>query len=324
MKISIATPIICISLLFSKAADATTIYYYTPSSVGNIAGRVFHNQLTDFHQMGFNLSGQSDPIANSPISSWNLGSFTGATVPAPLASYQRGFDSYGGAAVSMYDASSEPIFGVMMNSWNFPYNPNSTLSGTYLQYRFTDGENLRPFSNGANSVLYYSHMLQIPQAYTQSAGRAYVIQGIQLIDNATNRYIWFGPLAFDTGFTGGSEGVELDPGTNAYMVGTHFGSGTQFMTRSNGSYSTTSQTWSGWRWYGYSLSYSQMAYVIQRVNQKISSTCSTCALFSTSPEAYRLGMFYVGGEVTRPEEGNISRNANMGFSSYGHWLYVTY
>lgn len=316
------------SLLLAAApsAQAGTTYYYTPQTVGNYAGRVFYDALTPINQMGFNLSGQSDG-ATGPVTGWNLGNFTGANSPNPVGNYQYGLSSYGGASVSMFDQGTEPVFGVMMNSWSFPYNPATELSGTYLQYRFCDAQNVRPFSYGPSSVLHYSHMLQVPQAYTQSGGRAYVIQGITFADNVSGMYFWFGPLAFDTGFTTGVEGIQLDLGTSAYIAGTYFGSNTAYMTRANSSFSTTNQTWQDWHWYGYSVNYSQMIRMITDINAQITATCQqgqTCRKFSLNPEDYQIGMLYVGGEVTRPIPTNTARHANMGYSTYGHWLYVTY
>lgn len=312
-------------MIFTSESKAATTYYYTPQPVSGVTGRVFYDQLTPIDDMGFNFSGQSDNQVSQPISGWNLGVFTGNMVPEPLLSYQQGSNNYGSTSVSINSSAEQnnsPIFGVMLNSYDYPYNFNLPLAGIYLQYIFSETRGVRPFSYGISSKLYYSQMLQVPQAYIRSKGQAQIDQGLTFVDSVSNMYFWFHPTVFSTDAP--VEKISLDVGTSAYMVQTFVGNNTSFITKSNGSYSTTRYPWSGWRWYGYSISYLQMKNVISQLNKKISEDCRTCKMFSVFPENYRIGMMYTGGEVTRPIANNLQRNANVGYSLYGQWLYVDY
>jgi hypothetical protein len=318
MKLKFAIILCVISLANgNNQAFAETVYYYTPKPIGNIMGRVVYNQVTPTHAMGFNLSSQNIQVL-TPMTGYNLGIFTGSNVPLPLDVYQIGMNNYGSTAESMYDTGSEPIFGVMLNSWDFCYDPRAPLAGTYLQYIFSDTDDYRPFSYGSKSVLYYSQMLQIPQAYAVDHGQAQITQGITFVDTVHQKYFWFHPMVFATNFSNvNHEKINYDGGTNAPMVETYFGPRTLYVTQSPSSYSSTNRTWSGWHWYGYSISYTQFKTVISAVNKMNQQ-------FSTNPEDYRIGMFYVGAEVTRPTADYKKRNANLAYSSYGQWLYVQY
>jgi hypothetical protein len=326
------------AFFLATTANAGTEYYYTPQAVGGISGKAFSGQNVEKTMM-FQLSSVQDVLPTGPISSavtnWNVGDFSGSATPAPFTNYQRGLSGYGGTSVAMFDqvqsnGSIEPVFSSMLNGWDFPYNKDLPLSGSYLTYWFSEnGQDMdqRPFRNGPSSTLYYSSSIQVPTAYVESGGQSQLAMGLTFVDRITGMYFWFMPAVFiTTPSYVVKEDTVVDPGTNAYMLGTYIGAGSSYLTPSVGSSTSTSSTWTGWRWYGYSISNTQMQAAINKINNEISKKCQipSCPLFSTDPANYRIGTMFTGSEVTRPELGNPGRRALIGFSSRGQWLYSTY
>jgi hypothetical protein len=322
-----------------------TVYFYTPSPINNISGRAYANEglgeppmpHAPYRHMYWSVWGQTNEAVSQPIRGWNLGDFTGAYVLGPLEDHQRGYNpaSYGGSAVSMHDSIENgikyPVFGAMINSWNYPQGIDKyNLMAANLAYKFDPTDNLRPFSYGATSKLNFSLMLQVPTAYAVGGARAHLGPSITLEDTSdpnTPKYFWIAINAFDTGKTAThTENVDWDVGTAAAVVGSFFGPGTRYSSTASSSHISTSTPWIGWRWYSFSIGIPQLKNIIADLNAKCTkwredNTRSDCSYFSTNPSDYKLGMLLLDAEIARP---NGQGNANMGFSTYGIWLFTEY
>jgi hypothetical protein len=340
--------------VFCAVANAAEDYHYTPGPVGGISGHAFVGTFT-YNNMEWNLSGVPASAISQSITGWNIGNFSGASVPSPLSQYQRGYTgAYGGHAVSAHDESdgavTTPVFSAMMNSWDLP--TGLPLAGSYLSYTFSPNT-VKPYARGANSSIVFGQQMQIPQVYVQGAGaRAYTGQGFTVVDPVTGRYFWFLPKIFDSVANSNFEGVAFDDGTAAY-VGTYFGTNRKYLTVSNGSSLSTSQAYSGWRWYGYEVSYAQMSTMLQDLNDWLTQHCdlpasssvhpklyssnvvvspvpggitgyNQCTPYPTLPEQMYVGTIYVYGEITLNNPKQQVEGANMGFSTKGHWFYTKY
>lgn len=326
----------------NSAAAKNVEWYLGRSPVGNISGRAFANPVGNSvlpHQkMYWAVWGATNSGVKQPITNWNLGDFTGARVPSPLSSYQVGYNPghYGGTAVEMHDELDGkivyPVYGAMMNTGDFPYHTDKYHNlETDLAYRFSPSKKepeskIYPFSHGPSSVLHFSFMLQIPTAYVENGATA--LLGPELtftdssyIDPVTKhpKYFWFPLNIFRSGTKYGDnlERVTWDIGTNAAIVGSYFGPNTKYCTTDKASNYSTGTPWKGWRWYGYSISYSQFQAAVNTLN-KYCTKNSKCHKFSTRPEDYNIGMALIDAEIHWPYPKSYG---NMGYSAYGFNLY---
>lgn len=336
-------------LILSATGHAGVNYYYTPSPIGSISGRVFADptQTLAYRTTTWTVY-NIQPLGGSlgtPITSWNLGDFTGSNVPAPLGNFQRGgpTTSYGGMSVEMHDFTDNvgvtgSMFGSMMNTFGQPYSASTNITGAILSYTFHPTlDNFRPFAQGANSVLRYSLFLQTPSVYVVGNARAHIGPSFTLEDTTTGQYFWFAPWAFNQGSgtsnTYSGENISWDSASRSAIIGTLFQPGTSYITTDSTSAQSTNMPWTGWRWFGYSVSIPQISKAINDLNNAIApgpqSLCKDvdrnqglCEPFSTNPANYKLGQILVDAEIARPT--GASDNGYMGFSTYGIWVYSTY
>ncbi|WP_152621998.1 hypothetical protein [Archangium violaceum] len=312
-------------------------YYYVSNldPIYGISGHAFANENLGLPPMPtgpantayWSVWGQTDAAVSQSIVGWNLGDFTGATVPGPLLNYQVGYDpaSYGGSAVEIHTetdgTTTYPVFGAMMNTWNYqrhidPYD----LAAAQVKYRWPPSEDKRPWAHGNTSVFHFSFQLQVPSVYVTPGARAYIGPVFTVDDmSQPGRYFWINLNVLDN--TGDPnhpgvtvESISWDLGTGTAQVGSYLGNGTQYVTKASSSYSSTTVPWTGWRWYGFSVSYAQLQQMINDVNQKFPDSN-----FSTNPGDYRIGMLMIDAEIAWP-----LGNAYLGYSTYGISAYSVY
>jgi hypothetical protein len=324
------------------ASPKNSEWYLGSSSVGNISGRAFadpvSNAVLPHQKMFWAVWGATNAGVKQPITDWNLGDFTGAKAPSPLSSYQVGYnpDHYGGTAVEMHDESDGnivyPVFGAMMNTGDFPYatdkyhNLEANLSYNFSPSNKEPESKIFPFSHGPSSVLHFSFMLQIPTAYVKNGAAAILGPELTFTDASYinpitkhPQYFWFPLNIFKSGTTNGinRESVTWDLGSNASIVGSYFGPNTKFCTTDKASSLSTGTPWRGWRWFGYSISYSQFQAAVKALN-KYCTDNRKCHKFSTRPEDYNVGMALIDAEINWPKPTSFG---NMGYSAYGFNLY---
>ncbi|WCM94162.1 hypothetical protein M5C99_05385 [Acidovorax sp. NCPPB 2350] len=305
-----------------------------------------------------NANGLPSNDVGVPISGWDLGDFSGLPVPAPQENYQRGLagTSYGGTTVSMHDVNDggtlSPRFGAMINAYNLPWtqavdangNPrflpngkpvphHTNISGAILQYAPSASVEHKPFVHGPSSVFNLSMMIQAPSVVTVGDSRAQLGVNFTLVDMTDPRgsYFWFQTNALD--HPSGdepyapTETIGWDVATASFVVNSSFKNGTTYTTKDPASAFSTTQPWTGWKWFGYSVSYSQIQTAINHVNQGIqnSAACTQpnpdpakCRLFTTSPENLKIGLIYLGAEFARS---NPNGAGYLGYSTYGWWAY---
>ena len=296
-----------------------------------------------------------------PISGWDLGDFTGLAVPSPQQNYQRGLagTSYGGTTVSMHDVLDagvlSPRFGAMINTYgltwtqsrdangNLEWLPNgkpkphhTNINGAILQYAPSTAQDFRPFGRGPASKFHLSMMIQAPSVVAVGDARAQLGVNFTLVDatDPTGRYVWFQTNALDR--PSGDEPpaptqtIGWDKATASFVINSSFKDGTTYTTKDPASSYSADQPWTGWKWFGYSVSYNQFLNAINDVNAQVSASlecqpqtydATACRLFSTNPANYKIGLLYLGAEFARS---NPNGAGYLGYSSYGWWSYSTY
>jgi hypothetical protein len=287
--------LLCV-LLVPRVGMAATTWFYAPQSVGNISGRAYADGDAPLHWLNMSTFGLTSSAVSETISGWNVGSFSGITSPSPVGEYQLGIDNgaYGSDAVQMTNTA----FGGIVNTYTIPGGSgyNNNLANMQVQYKWDAGDNLQPWEY-STSAFNFAYYLEVPGSYFTGGAVGYVIASVLVTDN-NNHSIWLQTSAYDDrgiSSSGMHEFIGFDKGTQVAYADTLYNSGTQYCSQLYGSSTSTGSTWSGYRWYGYSISRAQLLNAINGVNSKYGEG------LSTNPANYTLRFISIQAEIAWPE-----------------------
>ncbi len=212
---------------------------------------------------------------NNTIANWNLGDFTGISIPAPLEKWQRGVSPgwNGSSAVIMNKKSS----GCQNHTWSIPMGLNHNLANCQVKYRWEVKDNKRPWDGSANSQLEMSYTAKVPNAYMSGGAVGYVYASI-LIQDENGKKLWIQPQMFDTRGAPNREFVGWDAGTNSAYANTFFkysdfGIG-RYMSKAPYSSQSRGALWSNWVLWQFSINRSQLLAAIIDINSRFNSGLS--------------------------------------------------
>jgi hypothetical protein len=301
-------------LLLPSTSMAGTIYFYTPQSVGNISGRAYADGNAPVHWLNMSTFGETSSAVSQTISGWNVGDFTGVESPSPVGEYQLGIDNaaYGSAAVQMTNTT----VGAMVNTFTIPGGSgyNNNLANAQVQYKWNASDNLTPWAY-TTSNFYFSYYLQVPKSYFTGGAVGYVYASF-LVTDGNGHNLWIQPQAYDVrgvNSNGIHEFIGFDKGTATVFADTKYGAGTRYCSEEQSSNSSTGSTWSGFRWYGETISRTQLLNAVNDANSKFG------AGLSTNPANYKLLFISIQDEIAWP-----TGNGWLPFSAEQIWAYEEY
>ncbi len=299
-------------------ARASTIWYYTPQSINDISGHAYSNLTNPVYNVTMMYTSRQGNVSAQPLSTWNLGDFTGLTSPSPLGQYQRSGaypeNSYGANAVQMAGTAA----GCMVNTWTANMTRDSSnLATSVFQYGWnpTEYATMKPWAN--SGTLTFQFEMQVPQAYVANpaGGDCAYTYGSLWLSDGHGHGLWVQPQLFDTRGAPSREYVGWDEGTNTAFANTFFdyNNNTSFCTRPQWSNWSTGSTWSGWRQYAVTISDSQLQAAINAVNNQYPN-----AIWGNAAD-YQLGLWTVQDEVFWP-----TSNVNCAMSVRNVYLHSTF
>jgi hypothetical protein len=308
--------VLLVLLLVPGVSMAGTVYFYTPQSVGNISGRAYADGDAPLHWLNMSTFGETSSAVSQTISGWNVGDFSGVVSPSPVGSYQLGINNsaYGSAAVQMTDTA----VGAQVNTFTIPGGSsyNNNLANAQVQYKWSAADNLTPWAY-STSNFNFSFYLEVPSSYFTGGAVGYVMSSI-LVSDENNHSLWIQASAYDVrgvGSSGIHEYIGFDPGTDTAFADSFYDPNktTRYLSESANSNSSTGSTWSGLRWYGYSINRTQLLNAINDANSKYGIG------LSTNPANYTLRFISIQDEIAWP-----SGNGWLPFGADQIWAYETY
>lgn len=311
-----AVSVLLILLLLPSVSMAGTVYFYTPQSVGNISGRAYADSDAPLHWLNMSTFGETSSAVSQTISGWNVGDFSGVVSPSPVGSYQLGINNsaYGSSAVQMTDTA----VGAQVNTFTIPGGSsyNNNLANAQVQYKWDAADNLTPWAY-TTSNFNFSFYLEVPNSYFTGGAVGYVVSSI-LVTDQNNHSLWIQASAYDNrgvGSSGIHEYIGFDSGTDTAFADSFYDPNktTRYLSESANSNSSTGSTWSGLRWYGYSINRTQLLNAVNDANSKYGIG------LSTNPANYTLRFISIQDEIAWP-----TGNGWLPFGADQIWAYETY
>ncbi len=182
---------------------------------------------------------------------WDAGSQTGFTPPAPLSAAQLGFQDNPGASTAQMAGDT---VGAYINSADLPGSPPGQKMMITPQFLFASGNEPVPFAS-SNSVLSSSMDLQIP---TAAGLDTYVVADL-LFEDPNGVRISLGAKIFNNGNPNEEVGSTYDTDSNSYTLNSPLAGVQQFVTQVSGGGPTTGTPWLGWQHFEWSISQAQFA-----------------------------------------------------------------
>jgi hypothetical protein len=294
------------------ASASSYNYFYTPETISGISGRAYANSDCPRRLLNMSVFGGSANAISQSVTGWNLGDFTGVTSPSPLGTYQLGIDNswYGSTAVQM--TSTE--MGAQLHTYSIP-SGNGNLLNAQVKYTWDYSDDIRPWQH-TTSKLNFSFNLKIPSSYFEGGACGYIYASILLTDPA-GHYFWIQPQIYDSRREPGTEYVGWDAGTNSAYANTYYRYGNNgvadYCTKNSASYWSTGSTWSSWRWYGFSVSRTQLLNAINDINSAYH------AGLSTNPADWRMTLFSIQDEIY-----HATGNGHLAFGVKDIWAFEEY
>lgn len=243
---------------------------------------------------------------NNTISHWNLGDYTGITIPTPLEKWQRGVNPGwpGSSAVVMNKKSS----GCQNHTWSLPRGINHSLANCQIKYRWELKDNRRPWDGSANSQFEMAFTAKVPSAYMTGGAVGYVYASI-LLQDENGKKLWIQPQMFDTRGAPSKEYVGWDAGTNSAFANTYFrysnyGIG-RYISKAPYSSESLGSLWGNWKLWQFSINRSQLQTVIMDINSRFGSG------LSMNVWAYKLILVSVQNEIAWSKgDGHLGMGVN--------------
>jgi hypothetical protein len=274
----------------SSAVMPTTLFL--TNNVGILCSPTPDQTTPDIYWM---VQGPVTNCVNKDPITWAVGDFTGFYPTGNVSDYQRGVSNslYGSEAVQFQDDT----FGIDLNSDSvLPLGAGSYLIPALIDYEYNKTNPPHPFTDPSKSLV-WSIQLQIPTAYTQGPAVAYAVGYVLLQDTKSGKDIWYGSAIFATSGTA-ADYMSIDLNQNGVGTGFPIVAGVMGV---NGAYTSNpdnsapfqSQPWSGFKSFGFSISYAQMKSTIQALKAKYPSLAS----LSDDPADYVLLSMNINPEM---------------------------
>ncbi|WP_262678687.1 hypothetical protein [Paenibacillus sp. J5C2022] len=245
---------------------------------------------------------------------YNVGTYTGFTPPAPYEDWQRGELDVAASGTSAYQLHCTSG-GMMMNSWDTTWQP-VTGGGPNTSYGYEFSTPPRPWA-ASNSELYIQADLQLPWFAhwdNNSNGDKPVGQlsfVIYMHDDSTQTVIAVVMNIFDNRPLALQEKVMHD--TFVSFASTYLG-GTRYLTPSPYSGVWTNNTWSGFQFFRAVMTEDNLLNIVNDINS------AHAAGLSTNPADYKLTSMGILQETFREDGDQISMGSS--FKDFGAYLYT--
>jgi hypothetical protein len=237
---------------------------------------------------------------------WDAGSRTGFT-PADVTVAQLGFRNVSGTSTVQ---SEGDVVGAYINSADLPKSTVDQKMMITPQYIFPAGNQPMPFAS-ARGLLSGALELQVP---TASGSDAYVLADFLFLDSNGVR-ISLGVKLFRNGGSGTSPliGTGYALGSKTYMLNFPLGLNQSYVTRASGSAAQTTATWSGWRYFEWSISEAQFVSALKDLTAQFPGH-----VISTDPAQYVLAEVHLNAEFHTQ-----GKPAGLGWSMRGLKVWTT-
>jgi hypothetical protein len=162
----------------------------------------------------------------------------------------------------------------------------------FPQINFGPGKRATPWTT-PGSVLRLTFELQVPT----STGFAWVVAPVQLRDRTSGIKLSYGPRIFHNYSKPGETStqplpsIKLDGPSNSWMIREHLVPAATWSTPVPGSQFHQRGPWLGWQYFGYTISYAQMAAALKVMHQK-----EPQLTFSSNPGDYEIQWFHLNAE----------------------------
>jgi hypothetical protein len=279
-------------------------YYYQPEAIESLDGRVFSLESLrggtqrPLGKLHF-VHGEYDRSVFSTPTLWSVNLHTalaGASAP------QKKESVPGDCSAFQVDPGSEPAEGsanwIMQTSCSaLSPDPAHRFVNMQANVAWPTERMPQPWIT-PNSRFALEFSLRLPSAGVNDGARAYATAQVAIHDG-DGHYFWLQPPLFLYGFPRGAEkqdqrGFDQDvPYINpAYRRGGRYLSKLDRPATGQVSSVTSSQPWSGWHWYAFTISRSQLRHAVADLN-------ASGGRFSTDWSRYRVSFIGVQTEINR-------------------------